>query len=99
MSMKLSTAIRRGAEIRGQTHGEFFQRGRSCALGAAFEANLGHRDLGKGPTLVKQFPELGIVIDYSHSWGRTLLRAVIGLNDRARWSREEIADWVDTVLP
>ena len=74
--------------------GSYFNHGRSCAIGAAIEA-----ETGKNSTLTiadnKIWPELKFEIDGYLSLGV----AIVFLNDDARWTREEIADWVDMVLP
>lgn len=90
----LPTAIRIGAELRGQTrHGLLFYAGRSCVLGAAMEAENSD-DPYKCNTRIL-WPELDMQIND----GISLFQAVIALNDYARWTREEIADWLDMVLP
>ncbi len=89
----LPTAIRIGAKIRGQTRsGHAFHKGRSCAIGAAMEAETGE----PGPIgAYDRWPEMNFQIDPEYS----IWDAVIGLNDICGWTREEIAEWVDMVLP
>ena len=94
----LPTAIRVGAKLRGQTRtGHYYSHGRSCAVGAAIEAegnrcpdNLVSNKLTRG-----LWPELSVYIDdYTN-----LEAAIIFLNDNALWTREEIADWLEVILP
>ena len=94
----LPTAIRVGAKIRGQTRGgHYYKHGRSCAIGAAIEAE-GNRcpdDLVSYKITRSLWPELGVCIDdYTN-----LEEAIIFLNDNARWTRERIADWLEVILP
>lgn len=98
--MKLSEAIRLGAMIRPQGSGVYFSLGRSCALGAAFEA-CGATAYDEGfatsgdylfsilrmwapcPACVYDHHRLGFVVTH--------------LNDHHGWTREQIADWVETI--
>ena len=93
----LPTAIRIGAEIRGQTRdGKFCSGGRSCALGAAHEGEMGYGNSWQIYfDLYQMWPELHLSIDDHIS----LFEAITLLNDESRWTREEIADWLDMVLP
>jgi len=89
----LPRAIRIGAKLRGQTrNGDFFEDGCSCAIGAALEAEGMQDRVGVAPTL---WPELGFYIGPD----QTLWEAIVLLNDNAGWTREEIADWLDYILP
>ena len=89
----LPTAIRIGAQRRPQTQsGQTFKDGATCAMGAAMDAEAGRPSSSDGFEL---WPELRFKIDDSCTlWG-----AICQLNDEARWTREEIADWLDVILP
>ncbi len=88
----LPTAIRIGAKIRGQTHiGYNYAGGRTCVLGAALEGETGSY-LGFASEL---WPELRAGLDADTS----ICEAITDLNDKAFWTREEIADWLDVILP
>jgi hypothetical protein len=111
--MRLSEAIRLGAMLRPQGFGELWTGGpqalngeivetpvRSCALGAAYDA------IGQGYTdPVRAVPaewELLIVFTLVrcpvHQRAKSQVGAIIGhLNDCHRWTREQIADWVETL--
>jgi hypothetical protein len=83
----------------------------TCALGAACLAkgypNL-HRD-GGAQGLRRYWPELDEMVlwpdevinkgfnGYNKSRRHDLMTVIIGLNDRYRWTREKIADWIDTL--
>jgi len=104
--MKLSEAIRLGAMLHRQNFGNFARyhdaRGRwcsgsdpdrrvvaTCALGAAHEAGL------------TNFVAVDMVLGMSRCpaciWEGRVTALVIHLNDRHRWTRELIADWVETI--
>ena len=92
-TLKLSEAIRIGARIRPQGFFALFEEGRSCALGAAYEA----------VTAATCDPHDYIAVDQAFgrllygTWlGRvTLLDTVASMNDRERLTREQIADWLE----
>ena len=103
--MKLSEAIRLGAMIRPQGFHGLFGEGKSCAMGAALEAvGFPYEDIPSN-----QLCE-GMKLFSGHSHTRwcpvcrespqttaPLYRVVEHLNDTHRWSREQIADWVEQV--
>ena len=90
-NLDLPTAIREGAKLRGRTRtGNYYNDGRSCAIGAAYEA-----ETGKCEVVNCIWPELLFQIDDYITLGG----AIVDLNDKAGWTRKEIADWVDMVLP
>ena len=89
----LPTAIRIGAKIRPQCRDLYHRNGESCVLGAAFEAE-GIRPY-TDPQLFELWPELRMQVDPEHA----LFSALTFLNDDARWTREEIADWLEVILP
>ena len=106
-TMRLSEAIRLGAMLGSQTRGAFFRkRGddmATCALGAAIEA-LGAKDKGlylsftTWPILNLPVPEEEVPRDLriAFCWRplQTLSSTIMELNDRAKWTRTQIADWV-----
>jgi hypothetical protein len=106
--MRLSTAIREGSKVRPQNcgGGYFSKNGevRSCALGAAYEA------LGNSPTLSSRVNDAlyaTFSAEFEHvvacpqlhcDSGLMLLRTmIVHLNDIHFWSRERIADWVQSI--
>jgi hypothetical protein len=105
--MKLSEAIREGAKIRPQWFGAFFSGGddnRSCALGAAMEGSE-LQLMGYGP-LREQWPELltgtfpcpaGCKNDWRCEDGQTIEDLIQHLNDACRWTREQIADHLESL--
>jgi len=83
--------MRIGARIRPQCRGSYKSAGRSCALGAVFEAVYGRPSDSServDTLLEKQFPEL----KKGRSW---LGSKIVDLND-AGWTRERIADWLES---
>ena len=85
--MKLSAAIRIGAKLRPQCRAFYAEDGATCALGAAFEA-ITHR-LPK-----MDDPELDSVLDPLAP--TAVLREVVTRNDDGQ-TREEIADWLESI--
>lgn len=109
--MKLSEAIRLGAMLRPQTYEKLFGDGKSCAMGAVLEASgvlaYGQAlDFPQGQKCELMFPILATKVllpeDVS-PWPHHPLyeirvwNAVVFLNNNRRWTREQIADWVETL--
>jgi len=101
--MKLSEAIRAGAKLRPQGFGSGLERkpGTSCATLAAGEAFLGVmcRDEVQAYKVIKNagIDTCNIFLTkcpQCDSSGFSLWCLCIHLNDTHRWSREEIADWL-----
>lgn len=110
--MKLSEAIKLGSLLRGQAFCEYMtliQPVRSCALGAALEA-MGRdkaalpskeaariwswaADVGHPTNCPVCLPEFKI------QHGCSVLSMITHLNDKHRWTRERIADWVESIEP
>jgi len=101
--MKLSEAIRLGAMLQPQQRGEMFGTSGTCALGAAAEAIGRLSDWGRSHSYNEwrlQWPLLtqavsgpaGVSIDDPR-----LLKKITRLNDGYGWTREQIADWVETI--
>lgn len=105
--MKLSTAIRDGAKFRPQAFsgpGGIYQSVTSCAIVAALEAVTGsidravrlywthNADVGLFPVL-----DCEVTDPTCASKQDTLWHVITELNDGKKWSRERIADYVETV--
>ncbi len=93
----LPTAMRTGAKRRPQTRYVYFDdfHTRSCALGAAYEGETKHvGGWNIGYDMRRLWPELNVEMGDG-----SLYDTISFLNDQARWSREEIADWLDYILP
>ncbi len=95
--LKLSEAMRLGAMLKPQGFSGFRHNGRTCALGAVADS-IGGVSLD------------GVVSYYSHLTvqpatcpacvssaysPKSLVGAIIHLNDTHRWTRERIADWIE----
>jgi hypothetical protein len=105
--MKLSEAIRLGSMIRPQAFGYIFSNSGSCALGAVYEASgiLAFDDdvtllEETGQRLDQAFPLLKASVScpvamrcFRNGVGET----IVHLNDWHRWTREQIADWVEQI--
>ena len=96
--MKLSTAIRIGSALRPQAFGRLFKNGGSCVIGAAFEgAGLNLEDsldrISNASFIKSKCPACEL-------WNRVKISTVaviMHLNDKHRWTREAIADLVETL--
>jgi hypothetical protein len=97
--MKLSDAIRLGAMTGPQCFSGYFGEGSSsCAMGSALIA-VGATHGGYG-AIWDVFPEALLVVPSCPSCGESLncvADGVYHLNDDHLWTREAIADWVETV--
>lgn len=90
VKLKLSDAIRIGARIRPQCRLDPFRDGKSCAIGAAYEGATGEYNEEMDMCDIRD--ELRI----RGIWPLTLpTSAIWPLNDCERWSREQIADWLE----
>lgn len=106
--MKLSEAIRLGSMLRpNQSYGAMFvaEENATCALGAAAEAlgilDLEYRNAYKDgarapadwrPVVLQPVKCPGCALKFSR-----VDKAVIHLNNRHRWSRARIADWIESL--
>ena len=95
MVMKLSEAIRLGSMLKPQGFGPTHNDGtHSCALTAALDA------IGKSgyyADICYHFTTPAMRVTQPVSGEDMLaLSAIRELNDRHRWTREQIADWIDT---
>jgi hypothetical protein len=97
---RLSDAIRLGATFRPQCIGHLFRDGKSCALGAAYEAvNNSITGPRKANVLMRRFPALKEKVRHPLTSGITdkLVCVIPSLNDAHRWTRERIADWLESI--
>lgn len=104
--MKLSEAIQEGAKIRPQEYGRYYSpQGYpctgSCALGAAHEAATGNISQTMYARMITQallqsFPCLNEAVEHPIT-GKTygLDEVIVHLNDKAQWTREQIAEWLE----
>jgi hypothetical protein len=100
--MKLHEAIRLGAMNREQAFNSFFDRsGRSCAWGAACEAIGAVFDSTHANTSHPQFREWselsGGACPICGQYRPSMFEIVTHLNDKHHWTRERIADYVETI--
>lgn len=109
MTMKLSEAIREGAKKRPMGMHKFFQyaedgsRGiKSCALGAAYEAATGRTGMNSITVrrgLYAAFPYLAEQPFFENPKGHGVgIDTVVAcMNDDGGYTREEIADWLESI--
>lgn len=103
--MKLSEAIRLGAMLSPGGHGHLYLFGKTCALGAALEARGELLKKISAETSTRNYDRLDelwpvLTSDAAHpgTGGIDTLRSVIwSLNDVFGWTREQIADYVETI--
>lgn len=105
--MKLSEAMRKGSTITRPTSGAYVRNGRtgfiefSCALGSVYVGVEGV-DATEQPSistwLETNFPVLDAGFEHPAKWStRTLANIIIDLNDNLGWTREKIADWLESI--
>jgi hypothetical protein len=99
-AMKLSEAIRLGAMMRPQAFRTLLTDGGACALGAALLA-VGARPEEAVRSALNRWPWASTVSADCPRCGRsrTVFRVITHLNDRHRWTREQIAKWVAGIEP
>lgn len=105
--MKLSAAIRIGSMTTKQIKDRLSDGGNGrCALGAAFDAGglqniptLENAGFGCVDNAAQMFPILTLIVPNPVMIDATnQIGAIIPyLNDKAEWSREDIADWVEGI--
>lgn len=105
--MKLSEAIRIGAAMAPQHFGNFINKdGATCALGAALQAigrsghvysELWHPNGSFTKTLNETDKALCPVCHKKRLEDNNWHSVISHLNDTHRWSREAIADWVESI--
>ncbi len=91
--MKLSEAIRLGATLRPQGFGAFNTDEGTCAIGAAFNA------IGKDAEIeqVEEWNDLILHRFECPVCDRRAHSTIVHLNDFHRWTREQIASWVESI--
>ena len=87
-TLKLSEAIRAGAKLRPQGFGATFKDGKSCAVGAAYEAVT-------GLTSWPQHEEVYSFLSRHFGVPYSLLRRDVCEKNDSRETREQIADWLE----
>jgi hypothetical protein len=93
--MRLSEAIRLGAMLHPQAFGWYQREGGTCAMGAAMDAG-GFQRWPIVEVSPATCPACACVLHGNgicHATGAI----IVHLNDGHRWTREQIADWVQTV--
>lgn len=100
--MKVSEAIRLGSMLRPQGFGGLWTgmgETHSCALGAAFDAlGCGFIGLGRPPLKVDLWLKDRATCPTCGPYVYARREEIIAhLNDRHRWTRERIADWVESI--
>lgn len=103
--MKLSEAIRLGAMNRAQAFFRFFRDDATCANGAALDAcglldmSIDALDSRHNFALLGRFPIIGSLPRGCPECGYESYGEfkIAHLNDTHRWTREQIADWVETI--
>ncbi len=103
--MRLSEAIRLGATMRPQIFGTTFDGTGTCTWGAAYDGvGMLHRMMNGG-----SFPDLIFAQQWGYAMNSqarhhcphcnalyyTIHEFIIHLNDKEKWTREKIADWVE----
>jgi hypothetical protein len=99
-AMKLSEAIRLGAMMMPQAFRTLLTDDGACALGAALLA-VGARPEEAVRSALNRWPWASTVSADCPTCGRsrTVFRVITHLNDRHRWTREQIAKWVAGIEP
>ena len=99
-AMKLSEAIRLGAMMMPQAFRTLLTDDGACALGAALLA-VGARPEEAVRSALNRWPWASTVSADCPRCGRsrTVFRVITHLNDRHRWTREQIAEWVAGIEP
>jgi hypothetical protein len=97
--VKLSVAIRLGALLKPQTFGHYSDEVGTCAMGAVFEAVGSTLGVGLSDEMSDQLDRANLspcpVSGCAHDHNE---RATMPhLNDHHKWTRERIADWVQTI--
>lgn len=104
--LSLSQAMRLGSMLRPQAFGDYQDGQGTCALAAAYEAvnqdpenDDGGDPFGGIPERVNQRCQCPACkrIEYADDCGFAMGYVIAHLNDDHRWTREQIADWVETI--
>lgn len=104
--MKLSEAIRLGAMLNPQGFGKFERNGNTCALGAALatltydKEKITQSEMFQihWPWIVVQEQEIVCPGCRKQTRGCVFFM-IVHLNDDHYWTREQIADWVESIEP
>ena len=91
--MRVSEAMRLGAMLDEQGFGAFDRDGKTCAMWAAMKAVNRQMPIG-WPEILKTVSACPACI-YERSLD--LYSVIVHLNDDHRWTREQIADWMDGI--
>lgn len=101
--MKLSQAIRLGAMMRPQGRAGLLVNGKTCALGAACEAvGIVIGEVGTHSRIYsdlrERWPLLTLSGPHSNCMGANdIMQAIWMMNDICCHTREQIADWVESI--
>lgn len=111
--MRLSEAMRLGAMLHPQCFGALTDFRGTCALGAAVAAaNCPVVGRAAGTESTRSGDRSDLAVQVPNEWGAVLAavcdcpdcgssrsghRLIAHLNDDHRWTREQIADWVETI--
>jgi hypothetical protein len=110
--MKLSQAIRIGSKIRPQCFGKAFalmaddETVGSCALGAALEGGdvidkplTSETAYQYARLVLQEWPDLDFetVPIPGESYSDSIVNGIETLNDKYKWTREKIADWLESL--
>lgn len=97
--MKLCDAICVGAKMRPQAYGYLDDGKGTCALGAAMNGIGCSEPHTLHPfTIERMWPILNeSAIHPKTGNSMTIRRIIVSLNDRYRWPREHIANWLETI--
>jgi hypothetical protein len=100
--MELSKAIREGAKLRPQAFGAYVCGDATCVEGAAIDGLNGRKMPNMGlavtDTLRAHYPFMTQDADCpvcGDEYAANVDCVMVHLNDAHRWSREQIADWVE----
>lgn len=100
---RAAALMREGANMRPQTTKEHFRATSSgtcsCAVGAVYEAATGTTQIENDDNIFSQcgLPTLDNLRVSDPAFGQNLYleAAIYKLNDRRKWRRERIADWLE----
>lgn len=106
MSLKLSEAIRLGAMVTPQCTRRFYHDGATCAFGSALHAvgalnRENPMDSEQNQFIYQRWPltEQRAACPVCGMVAKMFIVGAFCLNDTHHWTREQIADWVETLEP
>lgn len=88
----LSQAIKLGATFRPQCRAFYYKNGESCAIGAAYEATFHKLPDNHAGLVCAELRDR-----YSMATNGNLFTTIILRNDHSRQTREEIAEWLESI--